>query len=236
MLRLGSALLLAALLSLSAWAQEFRATISGRVTDASGAFVPNTKISSVNLSTNETTNVTSDNSGAYTLPFLRPGQYKITATANGFKTYNRENLTVEVGRILNIDIPLEVGSVGDSVNVTGEAGVLETQTASRSSIVTQMQVSELPLNARNPFMLGTMMSGVVFRGAAIWQRPFDNGAIAQWSVNGGRESNNEFLIDGAPNNAQAGGNIRADRRRGSGVRRAAELLRLAIWQDRRRRL
>src|SRR5260370_22567965 len=69
-----------------------------------------------------------------------------------------------------------------------------------------MQVSELPLNSRNPFMLGSMMSGVTFRGAAIWQRPFDNGAIAEWSVNGGRQSNNEFLMDGAPHNAQTGGN------------------------------
>ena len=67
-------------------------------------------------------------------------------------------------------------------------------------------MSELPLNARNPFMLGAMMSGVTFRGAAIWQRPFDNGAIAEWSVNGGRQSNNEFLMDGAPNNGQAGNN------------------------------
>ena len=206
MFRIWSALLLTILIATSGWTQEFRATISGRVVDGSGALVPNVKVTSVNLSTQETTNVTSDNSGSYTLPFLRPGQYKITATASGFKTYNRENLTVEVGRILALDIALEVGALTDSITVNTEVGVLETQTASRSSIVNQMQVSELPLNARNPFMLGAMMSGVVFRGAAIWQRPFDNGAIAQWSVNGGRESNNEFLIDGAPNNAQAGSN------------------------------
>lgn len=194
------------LLGTAAWSQEFRATVSGRVTDASGASVPNTKITAINLATNETTNVSSDNSGAYTLPFLRPGQYRMTAVASGFKTYNRENLTVEVGRLLSVDILLEVGAMTDSVSVTAEAGLLETQTASRSGVVNQMQVSELPLNARNPFMLGSMMSGVVFRGAAIWQRPFDNGAIAEWGVNGGRQSNNEFMMDGAPNNAQAGGN------------------------------
>ena len=64
----------------------------------------------------------------------------------------------------------------------------------------------MPLNARNPFMLGAMMSGVTFNGAAIWQRPFDNGAIAQWSINGGRDSSSEFLLDGASNNGQMGGN------------------------------
>jgi len=187
-------------------AQEFRATITGRVLDPSGAAVPNVAIRAVNAANNETSNATSDASGAYTIPFLRPGNYKLTATAQGFKVVNRENVTLQVSQIAGIDITLEVGAVTDTVNVTGEAAMLETQTASRSGVVNSLAVSELPLNARNPFMLGTMMSGVVFRGAAIWQRPFDNGAIAAWSINGGRESNNEFMMDGAPNNAQAGGN------------------------------
>ena len=64
----------------------------------------------------------------------------------------------------------------------------------------------MPLNARNPFMLGAMMAGVTFNGAAIWQRPFDNGAIAQWSMNGGRDSSSEFMLDGAANEGQMGGN------------------------------
>jgi hypothetical protein len=187
-------------------AQEFRATITGRVLDPSGAAVPNVSIRAVNAANNETSTATSDSAGAYTIPFLRPGVYKLTATAQGFKVVNRDNVTLQVSQIAGIDISLEVGAVTDTVNVTGEAALLETQTASRSGVVNSLAVSELPLNARNPFMLGTMMSGVVFRGAAIWQRPFDNGAIAQWSINGSRQSNNEFMMDGAPNNAQAGGN------------------------------
>jgi hypothetical protein len=187
-------------------AQEFRATISGHVYDASGSAVPGAKIQATLVTTNEVSNATSDSSGAYTIPFLRPGVYKVTVNATGFKTYNRENVTLQAAQTSGLDISLEVGSLAESINVSGEVTSLETQTASRSGVVNTMQVAELPLNARNPFMLGTMMSGVVFRGAAIWQRPFDNGAIAQWSVNGGRESNNEFMLDGAPNNAQAGGN------------------------------
>jgi len=200
---------LAVLLSLAAVtvsAQEFRATISGHVLDSSGSAVPNAKLEAVNVANNETTKATSDNGGNYTLPFLRPGQYVVTVTQPGFKTYRRENVILEVGRTVGIDINLEVGQLSESVNVTAEAAVLETQTASRVGVVTTTQVSELPLNSRNPFMLGSMMSGVTFRGAAIWQRPFDNGAIAEWSVNGGRQSNNEFLLDGAPNNAQMGSN------------------------------
>jgi hypothetical protein len=187
-------------------AQEFRATISGHVVDASGGAVPNAKVQAVNISNNETNTATTDHSGTYAIPFLRPGGYKVTVTAAGFKTFHRENITLQVGQIAGIDFALEVGALTESINVSAEAAVLETQTASRAGIVNTQQVAELPLNARNPFMLGTMMPGVVFRGAAIWQRPFDNGAIAEWSVNGGRQSNNEFMMDGAPNNGQAGNN------------------------------
>jgi hypothetical protein len=187
-------------------AQEFRATMSGRVFDSSGAAVPNAKLQAVNTANNETSNAVSGPNGAYTIPFLRPGNYKLMVSAQGFKAVTRENVLLQVGQIAGIDVTLEVGAVTDTITVSGDAALLETQTASRSGVVNSIQVAELPLNARNPFMLGTMMSGVVFRGAAIWQRPFDNGAIAQWSINGGRQSTNEFMLDGAPNNAQAGGN------------------------------
>ena len=204
--RLAKTLTLLCLAALPALAQEFRATISGHVFDASGGAVPSTKIQVTSAATNEVTTATSDSAGAYTIPLLRPGNYKMTATAPGFKQFVRDNVVLEAARTLGIDITLEVGNVTDTVEVTASAAVLETQSASRSGLVTEQQVSELPLNARNPFMLGAMMSGVNFNGAAIWQRPFDNGAIAQWSINGGRDSSSEYFLDGASNNGQMGSN------------------------------
>ncbi|MCU1236592.1 MAG: hypothetical protein JWP63_4559 [Candidatus Solibacter sp.] len=189
-----------------ALSQEFRSTISGHVTDASGAAVPNAKLTAVNVDNNESTTATSDNGGSYSIPFLRPGNYKLTCAAAGFKQYTQDRVTLEAAKVAGIDIHLEVGGVNESVEVTADAMALETQTASRGGIVTTQQVSELPLNARNPFMLGAMMSGVTFNGAAIWQRPFDNGAIAEWSINGSRNSSAEFTMDGASNNGQMGGN------------------------------
>jgi hypothetical protein len=194
------------LLCSAAFAQEFRATISGHVFDSSGAAVPGAKIQVSNIATNETTNATSDASGVYVLPLLRPGDYKMTATAQGFKQFVRDHVTLEAAKQVGIDISLEVGAVTDTVEVTAEAALLETQSASRGGIVTTQQVAEMPLNARNPFMLGAMMAGVTFNGAAIWQRPFDNGAIAQWSMNGGRDSSSEFMLDGASNDGQMGSN------------------------------
>ncbi len=188
------------------FAQEFRATISGRILDSSGGAIGGAAILATNASNDETSTATSDASGAYSIPFLRPGVYRLNVTAPGFKQFARENITLQVGQIAGIEVVLEVGALTESVTVTAESALLETQTASRVGIINSKQVSEIPLNSRNPFMLGAMMSGVTFRGAAIWQRPFDNGAIAQWSVNGGRQSNNEFFLDGAPNNAQMGNN------------------------------
>jgi len=194
------------LFALPALTQEFRSTISGHVTDASGAAVPNAKVNAVNIDNQETATATTDNAGAYAIPFLRPGNYKVTASAAGFKAYTQDKLTLEAAKVTGVDIHLEVGGVNETVEVTAEAVSLDTQSATRSAIISTQAVAEMPLNARNPFMLGAMMAGVTFNGAAIWQRPFDNGAIAQWSMNGGRDSSTEFMLDGAANEGQMGGN------------------------------
>ena len=94
----------------------------------------------------------------------------------------------------------------ETVTVTGEAPLLETANADRGMIIDNLRVTELPLNARNPFMLSYLSPGITYNGPAIYQRPFDNGAIADWSINGGQNRNNEFLLDGAPNNSIQGGN------------------------------
>lgn len=188
------------------FAQEFRATISGHVVDASGGAIPNATVTAVNTGTTETNTAVTDNSGSYTIPLLKPGEYRITFTAAGFKELVRDRVTLTVGQIAGIDASLQVGDASEKIEVTGEVALLDTQSASGGGVVNTTQVTELPLNGRNPFMLGSIMPGVSFRGASIWQRPFDNGAIANWIINGGWQSNNEFLLDGAPNNAQAGSN------------------------------
>ena len=90
--------------------------------------------------------------------------------------------------------------------MTAESPILETSKADRGLVIDNERVTELPLNARNPFMLSYLTPGITYNGPAIYQRPFDNGAIADWSINGGQNRNNEFLLDGAPNNSIQGGN------------------------------
>lgn len=190
-----------------AFAQDFRGTITGRVVDASKASIPNATVTVKNIATNETFTATTDSEGNYKVPFLRPGDYNVTVEAQGFKKSTRENYTLAISQVAAVDFSLETGQISDTVTIEAAGQVaLESATADRGGVIDQQKVSELPLNARNPFMLGVLVAGVNFNGASIWQRPFDNGAIAEWTINGSQSRGNEFLLDGAPNNGQAGGN------------------------------
>src|SRR5262245_4471931 len=187
-------------------AQTVQATVSGRVLDPSGAGVPNVPVQVRNVETNRITRVQTEAGGQYTAPFLPPGSYSITVEAPGFKKLVRDNLVLNISQTATVDLTLEVGGVTEQVTVTADTPLLETAKADRGGIIDRERVHELPLNGRNPFMLAKFVGGVNFNGQIIWERPFDNGAIANWSVNGGRASTNEFLLDGAPNNAMAGSN------------------------------
>lgn len=194
------------LLASSSIAQDFRATVTGRVTDKNGAALPNAQVNVKNLGTNEIVSANTSTEGNYRVPFLRPGMYSISVEAQGFKKSTRDNFELVISQVSTVDFALEPGNISEQVTVQGEAAVIETATADRGGVIDRQKVVELPLNARNPFMLGVLTAGVNFYGASIWQRPFDNGAIADWTINGSQLRGNEFLLDGAPNNGQAGGN------------------------------
>lgn len=140
------------------------------------------------------------------MPFLRPGNYSVTVAAASFKMAVRDGLALNVGQTATINVSLEVGAIADQVTVTAETPMLETAKADRGTVIDEQEIRELPRNARNPFMLSILSAGVNCNSNITYQRPFDNGGIATWSIDGSWSSNNEFLLDGAPNNAQAGGN------------------------------
>ena len=175
----------------------FGDTITGHVSDSSGGVIPQCTVQVTNTATNEVAVAKTDRQGTYTLPLLTPGTYRLTAEASGFKKYIRGNIVLNVGDVSGVDISMEVGQTSESITVTAETPALETENADHGLVVDQKRVTELPLNARNPFMLSILSAGVNFNGNQIYQRPFDNGAIADWSVNGGLDRKNEFLLDGA---------------------------------------
>ena len=169
-------------------AQENRATIVGTVTDPQGNTIPNATVKATNLETNASTTTTSNEAGLYTLPFLPVGKYQISVTATGLKTSLRDNIELRVGDRIQLDFSMEVGAVTETVNVTSQAPLLETATASRGQVIDEAKVRDLPLLGRNPFLLAALASGVQITPSqgSISFRPFDNGGMDAISISGGR--------------------------------------------------
>ena len=193
-----------ALTTATVTAQEFRGQISGRVTEASGAAVPNAAVTVTNAATNASVNATTNESGEYTVLYLTPSRYSLAVEAQGFKKSVRQNIEVRIGDKLALDIALEVGAVTDSVNVTSDAPLLETTSASAGQVIDQRRISELPLSDGNPFVLTRLAPGIAYVGDLRFSRPFDN-AGTSGIVADGAPGRNEFTLDGVPNMASGGG-------------------------------
>src|SRR5262249_13745152 len=189
-----------------ALAQEFRATLTGRVGDPSDSPIAGAAIIVTNLGTNAINTAKTNSQGNYTVLFLRPGTYSVRVETPGFRIAQRGPLELSVNQTTTLNFRLELGALNQEVTVTTDNLILEQGTADRGGVIDEQSVREYPLNGRNPFMLAMLVPGVDFNGNLTYQRPFDNGAIADWNIGGGGNRNAEFLLDGAPNNSQAGGN------------------------------
>lgn len=182
----------------TARAQEFRATISGTVTDPSGAVVPGATIEVRETRTGTVNRTISDNAGQYVVPFLLPGQYSITATASGFQVYTRNGITLQTQEHPIINLTLQIGSASQTVTVTGAAPQLDTANASVGQVISTASVADLPLNGRTPTTLSELSAGVITTAAPQQIHPFDNNAGNSWSIGGTPNQVSEVLLDGSP--------------------------------------
>lgn len=184
-----------------AHAQEARATVSGHIQDSSGAAIPGATVNVKDVATSVVTTAKSGAAGDYTVPFLAPGNYVITADAQGFKTARHSNVQLHVGDKLEVDLSLPPGEVTEVVTVSDTPPLLDAGSATRGGLIDNVKITELPIIGRNPINLANLVPGVVFNGNQSFQRPFDNGDVINYSVNGGLRQTNSFLIDGAPDDA-----------------------------------
>src|SRR5262249_30327223 len=152
-------------------AQEFRGSITGRVVDNSGAAVANAAVTITNTATNVPSSTTTNGNGNYTALYLVPGSYSVTVEATGFKKAIRQKIEIRVGDKLQLDLQLEVGNVSETVNVTSEAPLLETNSASAGQVVDQRRIQELPLSGGNPLVLSRLAAGGFFTRALIFSPP-----------------------------------------------------------------
>src|SRR5947207_6304314 len=143
----------------AAWGQESRAIINGTVTDPQGAVVPSAIVEAKNLETNVVSKSVTNDRGLYSIPPLNPGQYSVAVSASGFKTAIRRNVELRVADRLAVDFKLDLGGTTETVTVTGEVPLLETQTASQGTVVSKELVAALPTRGRNVFDLAQMTAG-----------------------------------------------------------------------------
>ncbi len=180
-----------ALLALSIGAQQSAtATLEGTVTDANGAVVPNAKVSIRSTDTGFTREVTTDASGIYRLPTLPPGNYQLLVSAAGFAEGKFSGIALTVGQKLNLDLTLKVSGVGETIEITDSAPVVETTRTSVSGSVNSKAVSDLPVNGRNFLDFVTLTPGVVR----------DSTRQGDLSFGGQRGTLNSIQIDGVDNN------------------------------------
>ncbi|HXA50071.1 MAG TPA: carboxypeptidase-like regulatory domain-containing protein, partial [Candidatus Acidoferrum sp.] len=141
-------------------AQQTTATVLGAVTDASGASVAGVAIQASSLATNVTRETLTDNNGAYSLPNLPPGSYRISATKTGFQASRVENVTLQVEQVARLDIKLQVGSITETINVDASVALLQTETSSVGTVIDAGKIVDLPLNGRNFIQLAQLIPGV----------------------------------------------------------------------------
>jgi hypothetical protein len=192
------------------FAQEFRAGITGIVKDSQGAVVPGVPIEAQNTATNEISRATTNVSGVYAFPVLPIGTYRVTASATGFKKAVRDNLELRVGDQVQQDFTLDVGMVTEQVTVSAGVELLQAVASEKGQVVGEENVHDLPSQARNPFLLGIVATGVQFDigGNALSRsaRPFDagNNVAESMSINGGITGASDLLLDGVPNTGTEG--------------------------------
>ena len=187
----------------TASAQEFRGSVTGKVTDPNGAAIPGATVTIKNIETNVENTATTSDEGTYNFPLLQPGKYTLTVTQQGFNTAVREGVEIRVADKLTLDVPMEIG-VAATVTTIAETPVLDTGTVSTGTVVTSKQISELPLAEGTAYQLATLAPGVSYTGNPAFVGPTSNGNLAAFRSNGATGSN-QITLDGSPNYAFDGG-------------------------------
>jgi hypothetical protein len=183
----------------SSYGQIGTSTMTGRVTDTTGAVVPNVAITIVHLATNFVAKTTTNDEGLYRALSLQPGTYRVTAEVQGFKKAVRENIELRTGDTLAVDISMQVGNVSESIEVQGGATLLETETSATGTVVSGTVLYDLPLYQR--FINSTMniVPGMTTGGYAY------GGGLGAYHLAGQRAGAIGIFEDGVNGNDQNAG-------------------------------
>jgi len=183
------------------FAQFDTAEVLGTVRDKTGAVVPRATLTLLNMATGIQAKTTADDNGNYMFSNVKIGRYKVTAEATGFSTEVASDVTVEVGARQRVDFTMAVGAVTETVEVSGAAAALETDSSEHGQVINGAAIVELPLNGRNYADLALLAANVVKSPIAVSFSPSGTPREGSFNVNGMRSTYNNFLLDGLDNNA-----------------------------------
>src|SRR5580692_6530389 len=172
------------------FSQGNQGRITGTITDQSGGVIAGASITVKDVERGATRTLTTGDSGEYNAPNLLPGSYAVRAEAKGFKAVERQNILLEVGKEIRVDLPLQPGEVSQTITITEAAPMVETTNATLGGTLSNETINDLPLNGRNYINLLTLRPGMnVYAGGGSFTR----------SANGTRAEDIGYLIDGLRN-------------------------------------
>src|SRR3954452_2762922 len=188
------------LIGCSAYAQEVSAGITGRVTDPSGGAIVGAAVTAKDQDRGTEWPTTTNEDGIYAFPRIPGGTYTLKVEAKGFKVAMQSPFTLEVNQRARVDVAMQVGGMTETVTVSAEAALLQTETTQVGSVINAETIVNTPLISRNPIALTLLAPGVTTPNPA----GFNNGQRTTGGgrpyVNGNREEGNNFLLDGVDNN------------------------------------
>src|SRR5688572_16956930 len=202
--RLGGVVLvlLAFLSSSTSSAQVATGSIAGTVSDSTGQVVPGAQVSIREVNRNTTTTLLTDASGVYTAPFLVPGTYEVQVELQGFKTWIRPGIILQVTDRVRVDVALEVGTIQEATTVVASSPVVRTDSSEVGTVIEEMAIKELPLNGRNFATLVYLAPGITpgqagenLSGAST----FNPRGASNFNALGSQANTNAWLVDGIDN-------------------------------------
>ena len=182
----------------TAWGQA-TAQINGTVSDPSGAFIPGAQVTATQTATGISRSVLSNESGAYILPNLPVGPYRIEVSLMGFRTFVQTGIILEVNATRVVNAVLEVGQVAETVEVQADATMVETRATGVGEVITNTQILELPLVGRETQDLISLVGAAAQTGVET-QTSRSFAGIARFTIAGGSDRGNSYTLDGASHN------------------------------------
>ncbi len=197
-------LVLLALVSDGVYSQESRATITGIVTDPSSAVVPGATVEITNTATGVVARTVTNDSGAFRIPYLIPGYYKLTVGNSGFKTFVQSDIELHMAETVELNILLQLGESNETVQVNAAAELLQATEASQSATISKAELDEIPIQGGSALELLTFAPGMSKQGELRTPYPAWNNGLTMVSSNGAGLAHNDITLDGVANESIGG--------------------------------